>query len=1008
MNLFHKISDSILLSILLPIVTIAALVTVLGVHLLISKFDAYQRDEVGADLKLANHLAVKTCEERLHDLLALRLEDDPQMMAVSKKQTLEEIKQISQNFYRIHLLVMENQEIILATSKDAPRTQVKLPELRPGAPVVLSADLWGEPLLLHYDYFPLWRWHIVSYIRQQDYTALAFFTRRFIYASTLIGVTLILLMLLLVFYFRVNLPLKSLLKVTAAVGRGEFVTTAVQRRDEIGQVSQAFNDMVANLSASQEALKSSEATLQTLFRAAPIGIGLARRRVIVFANEQFSRMTGYSQAELRGMNARMLYPSEAEYQRVGGEKYADMSKFGIGTIETQMFHKQGHLIDVWVSSSPVNPADPDSDTVFTAIDISARRRVEEALKTSEARYRELVENANSIILRLTSEGVITFFNEFAERFFGYTKGEILGRNAVGTIVPARDSSGRDMEALIKNIGQDPERYATSENETMKRSGERVWVAWNNRAILDHQGQVKEILAVGTDVTARKRAEDERQNVLALLKASLDQSPAGILIADAPDSTIRYANPVALSIRGETDLPLTGIDASLHFKHWQTYRPDGVPYPGEELPLSRAIQKGEIIREEEVIIINSKGEKRWVSANAAPVRNADGAITSGIAIFQDITGRKQAEEEILMYKDHLQDLVKERTAALTASEARYRTIFEGAGFGIVLRDLDGKILAANPALEKIIGFSQEEMAQLGWSLLHPEDAPRFLSQFQELAEGQRDFFTIEARAFHRDGYVIWGRARQSRVKGNDDQTWYILGLIEDITAEKGMAEEIAAYQEQLRELAAELTMAEEKERRRLAEELHDQIGQILALTQLKLGALRQELADSQVLHNLDEIRGHLSRVIKTTRSFTSELGSRALDELGLEAGVQWLADKFREQYGLDIEVHCNLGDSLEPVKKTLLFRVARELLINVVKHARARSVEILLAENNGELQLTVADDGVGLTEAHNGSLDGFGLFSIGERMRNLGGHLDIDSPPGQGTRVSITLPVHEPR
>jgi signal transduction histidine kinase len=243
-----------------------------------------------------------------------------------------------------------------------------------------------------------------------------------------------------------------------------------------------------------------------------------------------------------------------------------------------------------------------------------------------------------------------------------------------------------------------------------------------------------------------------------------------------------------------------------------------------------------------------------------------------------------------------------------------------------------------------------------------------------------------------------------VRGKDDRTWYVLGLIEDITAEKAMEEEIAAYQEQLRDLAAELTMAEEKERRRLAEELHDHISQVLALSQLKLGALKQELADSQVSQSLDEVRGHLSRVIKTTRSLTAELGSRLLNELGLEAGVQWLADKFREQYGLNIEVQCNLGDSLEPVKNTLLFRVARELLINVVKHAQAHKVKISLIENNGELQLLVADDGVGLAEANHGSLDSFGLFSIGERLRSLGGRLDIDSSPGRGARVSITLPV----
>ncbi|MFZ2089121.1 MAG: ATP-binding protein, partial [Desulfobaccales bacterium] len=277
---------------------------------------------------------------------------------------------------------------------------------------------------------------------------------------------------------------------------------------------------------------------------------------------------------------------------------------------------------------------------------------------------------------------------------------------------------------------------------------------------------------------------------------------------------------------------------------------------------------------------------------------------------------------------------------------------------------------------------------------------------ELAEGSRDFFFDECRAFHRDGHEIWGRSRLSRVEGKDGEGWYILGLVEDITAEKATEQEIAAYQERLRDLAADLTQAEERERRRLAADLHDHVGQILALTQIKLGALKKELSDSQVLMNLDEIRGQLSRVIRLTRSLTMELGFRALDELGFEAGIQWLGERFREQYGLDIELECqDMEGCLDHVRKALLFRVVRELLINVVKHAQARTVKIFLSENNGEVMLSVADDGVGLKEDQQTSLDSFGLFSIAERMRNLGGCLDIDSSPGQGVQVKIRLPLH---
>lgn len=140
--------------------------------------------------------------------------------------------------------------------------------------------------------------------------------------------------------------------------------------------------------------------------------------------------------------------------------------------------------------------------------IAERMEADENLRASEARYRELVENANSIILRRDTEGNITFFNEFAQHFFGYTEDEILGKNVVGTIVPEIDSAGRDLASMIRDIGLHPERYATNENENTRRNGEPVWILWTNKAIRDKDGKIVEILCVGNDITKRKWLEKQ--------------------------------------------------------------------------------------------------------------------------------------------------------------------------------------------------------------------------------------------------------------------------------------------------------------------------------------------------------------------------------------------------------------------------------------------------------------------------------------------------------------------
>ncbi|MGL5063816.1 MAG: adenylate/guanylate cyclase domain-containing protein [Microcoleus sp.] len=145
-------------------------------------------------------------------------------------------------------------------------------------------------------------------------------------------------------------------------------------------------------------------------------------------------------------------------------------------------------------------------SLLLAATVAERAAAEDSLRQSEIKYRELVENANSIILKLDTEGNITFFNEFAQKFFGYTEVEILGKNAVGTILPETDTAGNDLAALLSNILHNPENYARNENESIQRDGSRVWVSWANKPLFDAGGKFVGLLAIGTDITDRRWAE----------------------------------------------------------------------------------------------------------------------------------------------------------------------------------------------------------------------------------------------------------------------------------------------------------------------------------------------------------------------------------------------------------------------------------------------------------------------------------------------------------------------
>jgi PAS domain S-box-containing protein len=171
--------------------------------------------------------------------------------------------------------------------------------------------------------------------------------------------------------------------------------------------------------------------------------------------------------------------------------------------------RDGQGVHLWGVASPLYDQNGRRcGAIETVRDVSEQKSMEASLRASEQKYRELVMLANSIILRWTRDGRITFLNAFGRSFFGYTEKEILGRHVLGTIVPGKENSGRDLRSLMEEILADPQKFERNINENMRRNGERVWIDWTNKVVLDEQGQVREILSIGSDITDRKQAEEQ--------------------------------------------------------------------------------------------------------------------------------------------------------------------------------------------------------------------------------------------------------------------------------------------------------------------------------------------------------------------------------------------------------------------------------------------------------------------------------------------------------------------
>jgi two-component system, NarL family, sensor kinase len=236
---------------------------------------------------------------------------------------------------------------------------------------------------------------------------------------------------------------------------------------------------------------------------------------------------------------------------------------------------------------------------------------------------------------------------------------------------------------------------------------------------------------------------------------------------------------------------------------------------------------------------------------------------------------------------------------------------------------------------------------------------------------------------------------------------------DIIERKWTEQKVLRYQEELRSLATELALSEQRERRRIAQALHDRIGQVLALINIRIGALLESVPTKDLSDSLREIRTLVSESITQTRSLTFDLSPPILYELGFEAALEWLAERIQQQYALVVKIFCREKEMpLSTEWRATLFGAIRELLINVGKHAKSPTARVMLKKRSDEIVVSVEDEGIGMDPAKRMSAkpgaEGFGLFSIRERLDFMGGRVEVSSKRGKGTCVTLFVPAGKKR
>ncbi|BAI60906.1 putative histidine kinase [Methanocella paludicola SANAE] len=358
----------------------------------------------------------------------------------------------------------------------------------------------------------------------------------------------------------------------------------------------------------------------------------------------------------------------------------------------------------------------------------------EALRESEAKYRYLVENANSIIIRWDLKGNLTFFNEFAEKFFGYRAGEVLGRNVIGTIVPEAESTGRDLMAMIRDIERQPECYKTNLNENICRDGERVWISWTNKAVRDAQGNVVEILSVGNDITERKRAEEslrQRERQLAEAQALTD---TGSWEMDLATGEITYSDHM---------LRILHLPPGRH-----TYR----EFEERIHPEDRERRDAELMagiksterREVDYRIVLPDGSVRHIHAMGKAILDPSGRPVKFSSTIQDITGWREAEE------------------ALRESEEKFRVLAESSSAMFWLYQGD-RFIYVNDAGVRLTGYTAVELMRMNfWDVVHPDDQGLVRERGLARQRGETVPQKYEVKLLTKSGEIRWVEVNAGRI------------------------------------------------------------------------------------------------------------------------------------------------------------------------------------------------------------------------------------------------------
>lgn len=510
-------------------------------------------------------------------------------------------------------------------------------------------------------------------------------------------------------------------------------------------------------------------------------------------------------------------------------------------------------------------------------------------------------------------------------------------------------------------------------------GSRKTILNSAMPLHDHEGKLLGAIAVNEDISALRKAQEEMRISRNFFEQTFNAAPLGMAIADREGRYIKV-NRAMTDFLGYTETELLA----------KTYM--DVTY-SDDLATNVSLRKEMLAGKAGLIqmekrYVRKDGRIVWAVMVASTISDQDGNPLYTIGQMLDIDWQKKVEQ------------------SLRESESRFRAIFDNSSTGIAAIDTNGFMVYFNEAFRAMLGYSAETLKQKNFSeFTHPDDLIKEKRYLEEIQAGKRESYRLEKRYVRADGGMLWIDISAATIRNSAGNIVNFIAVVRDITESKEATLALVQFRQKLRALSAHQNRILEEDRKHIAREIHDELGQLLTALKMDVSLLRINFGDSPALQKkAEEMRQLVDKTIAVVRQVATNLRPAALD-LGLVPAIEWLAEDFSARWEIACTVDIDGGDFvLDDVLSTTVFRVVQESLTNIARHAKATKVAITLSRDHRTLHLVVRDNGHGFDMTAVGRKKGFGFFSMRERVLAAGGNLSVESAPGKGTIISIALPM----